>query len=75
MAALHNGSSRNGKPRRAATQALVATTLVPPLNREQACRVTGASAGYFTTARNLSARERELVRQGRVSLSYFHNRD
>ena len=62
------------KPRRDASKAaLVATTLVPPLTRSQACAVAGASVGYFSTARGLSARERELVRQGLVSLSYFHN--
>ena len=62
--------------RRTATEAaLAAIDLVPPLNRSQACTVTGASVGYFNTARSLSERERELVRLGLVSLTYFHNCD
>jgi hypothetical protein len=49
--------------------------LVPPLNRSQACTVTGASFGYFNTVRRPSDREPELVRRELISLSYFHNRD
>jgi hypothetical protein len=46
---------------------------VPPFTPKQACRVFGASHGYFSTYNNLSDAERRLVRKGLVGISYFHN--
>ena len=59
-----------------ATQAVIAAfDSVPPFKPQQACRVYGASHGYYSTYANLSDAERRLVRKGKVPLSYFHNGD
>jgi hypothetical protein len=66
---------RQRKAPLSATEAsLIAVALVNgKLSAAQACRFTGANAGYFSLVNGLSDREKELLAHGKLSLAELHN--
>ena len=67
--------TRHRRPPISATEAaLIAVALVNGrLTAQQACRLTGANAGYFSIVNGLSDRERELLMRGKLTLTELHN--
>ena len=61
-------------PLSATEAALIAVALVNGrLSAAQACRLTGANAGFFSLVNGLSDREKELLARGRITLTELHN--
>ena len=61
-------------PLSATEAALISVALVNGrLTAAQACRLTGANAGYFSIVNGLSDREKELLARGKLSLTELHN--
>jgi hypothetical protein len=76
QATVKETNGHKTRPRRSpltATEAALIAVANGRLSAAQACRLTGANAGYFSIVNGLTDREKELLARGKLTLTELHN--